>query len=74
MFEGIYLGLVWVEKKKKFNFIFIIENVFEYFDICDILDEYEGVVFVIVESLYCDLSILGMILFFLVVVDLLSLS
>lgn len=72
--EGTHLGLAWVEKKKKLNSIFTTENALEHPDICDILDEYEGAVFVIAESLYRDLSTLGTTLPFLAVVDLPSSS
>ena len=72
--EGTHLGLAWVEKKKKLNSIFTTENALEHPDICDILDEYEGAVFVIAESLYRDLSTLGTTLPFLAAVDLPSSS
>jgi RNA methyltransferase, TrmH family len=68
--EGTHLGLAWIEKKRRINSIFTTEKHLEHPDICDILDEYDGTVFVIAESLYRDLSTLGTTLPFLAVVDL----
>ncbi|MBI1450991.1 MULTISPECIES: TrmH family RNA methyltransferase [Acinetobacter] len=72
--EGTHLGLAWVEQKRRINSIFTTEKNLEHPDICDILDEYDGSVFVIAESLYRDLSTLGTTLPFLAIVDLPSSS
>lgn len=72
--EGTHLGLAWIEKKRRINSIFTTEKNLEHPDICDILDEYDGTVFVIAESLYSSISTLGTTLPFLAVVDLPSSS
>lgn len=72
--EGTHLGLAWIEQKRRINSIFTTENQLENPDICDILDHYDGAVFVISETLYRDLSTLGTAVAFLAIVDLPSSS
>jgi RNA methyltransferase, TrmH family len=72
--EGTHLCVAWLEKNRKINSIFTTEKSLTHPEICDILDVYQGAVFVISESLYKDLSTLGTTLPCLAVVDLPSSS
>ncbi|MBA0155293.1 MULTISPECIES: TrmH family RNA methyltransferase [Acinetobacter] len=72
--EGSHLCLAWLEQNRKINAIFTTENALKHPDLNDILDQYQGTVFVIGESLYKDLSTLGTTLACLAIVDLPSSS
>ncbi|KJV45734.1 rRNA methyltransferase [Acinetobacter indicus] len=72
--EGSHLCLAWLEQNRKINAIFTTENALKHPDLNDILDQYQGTVFVISESLYKDLSTLGTTLACLAIVDLPSSS
>lgn len=72
--EGSHLCLAWLEQNRKINAIFTTENALKHPDLNDILDKYQGTVFVIGESLYKDLSTLGTTLACLAIVDLPSSS
>ncbi|MEN8390150.1 RNA methyltransferase [Acinetobacter indicus] len=72
--EGSHLCLAWLEQNRKINAIFTTENALKHPDLNDILDQYQGKVFVIGESLYKDLSTLGTTLACLAIVDLPSSS
>ncbi len=72
--EGSHLCLAWLEQNRKINAIFTTENALKHPDLNDILDRYQGTVFVIGESLYKDLSTLGTTLACLAIVDLPSSS
>ena len=72
--EGLHLCLAWLEQNRKINAIFTTENALKHPDLNDILDQYQGTVFVIGESLYKDLSTLGTTLACLAIVDLPSSS
>lgn len=72
--EGAHLCLAWLEQNRKINAIFTTENALKHPDLNDILDQYQGTVFVIGESLYKDLSTLGTTLACLAIVDLPSSS
>lgn len=74
MLEGSHLCLAWLEQNRKINAIFTTENALKHPDLNDILDQYQGTVFVIGESLYKDLSTLGTTLACLAIVDLPSSS
>ncbi|WP_297422767.1 RNA methyltransferase [uncultured Acinetobacter sp.] len=67
--EGTHLCQAWLEQDKKINSIFTTEKSLTHPEICDILDLYQGSVFVIAESLYRDLSTLGTTLPCLAVID-----
>ena len=67
--EGTHLCQAWLEQDKKLNSIFTTEKSLEHPEICDILDLYQGAVFVIAESLYRDLSTLGTTLPCLAIID-----
>lgn len=68
--EGSHLCLAWLEQNRKINAIFTTENALKHPDLNNILDQYHGMVFVIGESLYKDLSTLGTTLACLAIVDL----
>ncbi|MGX9607494.1 TrmH family RNA methyltransferase [Acinetobacter sp. T63] len=72
--EGSHLCLAWLEQNRKINAIFTTENALKHPDLNDILDQCQGTVFVIGESLYKDLSTLGTTLACLAIVDLPSSS
>jgi RNA methyltransferase, TrmH family len=72
--EGTHLCLAWLEKNRKLNSLFTTEKSLTNPEICDILDLYQGSVFVISESLYKDLSTLGTTLPCLAIVDIPSSS
>lgn len=72
--EGSHLCLAWLEQNRIINAIFTTENALKHPDLNDILDQYQGTVFVIGESLYKDLSTLGTTLACLAIVDLPSSS
>ncbi|UNW05154.1 TrmH family RNA methyltransferase [Acinetobacter indicus] len=72
--EGSHLCLAWLEQNRKINAIFTTENALKHPDLNDILDQYQGTVFVIGESLYKDLSTLGTTLACLAIVNLPSSS
>ena len=72
--EGSHLCLAWLEQNRKINAIFTTENALKHPDLNDILDQDQGTVFVIGESLYKDLSTLGTTLACLAIVDLPSSS
>ena len=72
--EGTHLCLAWLEKQKKINAIFTTEHALEHPDFADIQNLYTGVIFVISESLYKDLSTLGTTLACLAIIDLPSSS
>lgn len=72
--EGSHLCLAWLEQNRKINAIFTTENALKHPDLNDILDQYQGTVFVIGEPLYKDLSTLGTTLACLAIVDLPSSS
>lgn len=57
--EGTHLCLAWLHENKKINSIFTTEHALAHPDFDIILNKYTGVVFVIGESLYKDLSTLG---------------
>ena len=68
--EGSHLCLAWLEQNRKINAIFTTENALKHPDLNDILDQYQGTVFVLGESSYKDLSTLGTTLACLAIVDL----
>ena len=68
--EGTHLTLAWLEKGRKINSIFTTEHALDHEDLGSILDQYQGIVFVVGESLYKDLSTLGTSLACLAIVDL----
>ena len=72
--EGTHLCLAWLEKNKKINSIFTTEHALAHEDFAKIQNQYTGVIFVISESLYKDLSTLGTTLACLAVIDLPSSS
>ena len=67
--EGTHLCLAWLHENKKINSIFTTEYALSHPDYERILAKYFGVVFVIGESLYKDLSTLGTSLACLAIVD-----
>ena len=67
--EGTHLCLAWLHENKKINSIFTTEHALSHPDYERILAKYTGVVFVIGESLYKDLSTLGTSLACLAIVD-----
>lgn len=67
--EGTHLTLAWLEKKRKLNSIFTTEHALEHPDFENIINQYTGVIFVLSESLYKDLSTLGTSLACLTIVD-----
>ncbi|MEN8350559.1 RNA methyltransferase [Acinetobacter towneri] len=67
--EGTHLCLAWLHENKKINSIFTTEHALTHPDYERILAKYTGVVFVIGESLYKDLSTLGTSLACLAIVD-----
>ena len=68
--EGTHLTLAWLEKGRKINSIFTTEHALAHPDFEEIFSKYTGIVFVLSESLYKDLSTLGTSLACLAVVDL----
>jgi len=72
--EGTHLCLAWLEENRKINSIFTTEKSLTHPEICDVLDLYQGSVFIISESLYKDLSTLGTTLPCLAIIDLPSSS
>jgi RNA methyltransferase, TrmH family len=72
--EGTHLCLAWLEQNKKINAIFTTEHALEHTDFARIQQHYLGVIFVISESLYKDLSTLGTTLACLAIIDLPSSS
>jgi len=67
--EGTHLCLAWLHENKKINSIFATEHALEHPDFDIILNKYTGVVFVIGESLYKDLSTLGTSIACMAIVD-----
>lgn len=72
--EGTHLCLAWLQENRKINSIFTTENALKHIDLEKITEQYQGVVFVIGESLYKDLSTLGTSLACLAIIDLPSSS
>ncbi|SPL70782.1 TrmH family RNA methyltransferase [Acinetobacter stercoris] len=72
--EGTHLCLAWLQENRKINSVFTTENALKHIDLEKITEQYQGVVFVIGESLYKDLSTLGTSLACLAIVDLPSSS
>lgn len=68
--EGTHLCLSWLEKNRKINSIFTTERALEHEDFEKIAEYYQGVIFVLSETLYKDLSTLGTTLACLAIVDL----
>lgn len=68
--EGTHLCLSWLEKNRKIKSIFTTEHALEHEDFVKITEYYQGVIFVISEVLYKDLSTLGTTLACLAIVDL----
>jgi RNA methyltransferase, TrmH family len=67
--EGTHLCLAWLHENKKINSIFTTEHALEHPDYEAILRKYTGVVFVISESLYKDISTLGTSIACMAIVD-----
>jgi rRNA methylases len=72
--EGTHLCLAWLHENKKINSIFTTEHALAHPDFDIILNKYTGVVFVIGESLYKDLSTLGTSIACMAIVDIPSSS
>ena len=72
--EGSHLSLAWLEQQRKLNSIFTTEAALKHADLEKIIEQYNGHVFVIGESLYKDLSTLGNSLACLAIVDFPQLS
>jgi len=72
--EGTHLSLAWLHEGKKINSIFTTERALEHPDFEKIFLKYTGIVFVISESQYKDLSTLGTTLACLAIVDIPSSS
>ena len=68
--EGTHLTLAWLEKNRQIKSIFTTEHALDHEDLGNIIDQYPGVVFIISETLYKDLSTLGTSLPCLAIVDL----
>ncbi|MDM1757303.1 MULTISPECIES: RNA methyltransferase [Acinetobacter] len=68
--EGTHLCLSWLEKKRQIKSIFTTEHALEHADFEKIAEYYQGVIFVLSETLYKDLSTLGTTLACLAIVDL----
>ena len=68
--EGTHLALAWLEKDRMIKSIFTTEYALEHPDFEEIFSQYTGIVFVLSESLYKDISTLGTTLPCLAVVDL----
>ena len=68
--EGTHLALAWLEKDRMIKSIFTTEHALEHPDFEEIFSQYTGIVFVLSESLYKDISTLGTTLPCLAVVDL----
>ncbi|ENV34491.1 TrmH family RNA methyltransferase [Acinetobacter gerneri] len=72
--EGTHLCLSWLQENRKINSIFTTEHALEHTDFDEITAQYTGMIFVISESLYKDLSTLGTTLACLAIVDIPSSS
>ncbi|WP_111858744.1 TrmH family RNA methyltransferase [Acinetobacter sp. CFCC 10889] len=68
--EGTHLTLAWLEKKRQIKSIFTTEHALEHPDFDEIFSQYTGIVFVLSEALYKDLSTLGTSIACLAIVDL----
>ncbi|MCU4415127.1 RNA methyltransferase [Acinetobacter sp. WU_MDCI_Axc73] len=68
--EGTHLCLSWLQEKGKLVSLFTTEAALEHLEIQAIIEQYNGAVFVISESLYKDISTLGTSLACLAVIDL----
>ncbi|MFN3075149.1 TrmH family RNA methyltransferase [Acinetobacter sp. TY1] len=68
--EGTHLTLAWLEKDRIIKSIFTTEHALSHPDFEEIFSKYTGIVFVLSESLYKDLSTLGTSLACLAIVDL----
>ena len=68
--EGTHLTLAWLAKDRMIKSIFTTEHALAHPDFEEIFSKYTGIVFVLSESLYKDLSTLGTSLACLAVVDL----
>ena len=68
--EGTHLTLAWLEKDRPIKSIFTTEHALEHADFDEITAQYQGVIFVLSESLYKDLSTLGTSIACLAIVDL----
>lgn len=68
--EGTHLTLAWLEKDRQIKSIFTTEHALSHPDFEKITDQYTGIIFVLSESLYKDLSTLGTSIACLAVVDL----
>ncbi len=72
--EGTHLCLSWLQENRKINSIFTTEHALEHADFDEITAKYTGMIFIISESLYKDLSTLGTTLACLAIVDIPSSS
>ena len=68
--EGTHLTLAWLEKNRQIKSIFTTEHALEHADFDEILSQYTGIIFVLSEALYKDISTLGTSIACLAIVDL----
>ena len=68
--EGTHLCLSWLQEKGKLVSLFTTEAALEHSDLQAIIEQYNGAVFVISETLYKDISTLGTSLACLAIIDL----
>ena len=67
--EGTHLTLAWLAKDRQIKSIFTTEQALQHADLEEIQSQYTGIIFVLSESLYKDLSTLGTSIACLAIVD-----